>query len=308
MELRHLLYFQTVAEELHFRKAAEKLFISQPPLSRQIRELEEELEVSLFKRNNKRVVLTEAGKYFKTEVDEIFAKIAASRHRLKEIEGSVTGQLRIGFISSVNQQQLIAVLKDIKIRFPYVKTRLYELPTIKQVKALEEDKLDVGIMRAPIKSERLEVKTLFNEPFVFVFPQGEIDHLNIESIQKYMTGRPFVFFNKDYAPEYFHKLEEICQRLGFYPEVTHEVNNVHSIMQLVEKGLGVSIVPSSLKNSFDHLNLSFINLNHLPITTEVVLALKPGNQHPATRWFIEKFPMKASPVYGQVDTEAGTFP
>jgi DNA-binding transcriptional LysR family regulator len=289
MELRHLLYFQAVAEELHFRKAAEKLFISQPPLSRQIRELEEELEVSLFERNNKRVALTEAGKYFKTEVDEIFAKIAASRYRLKEIEGSVTGQLRIGYISSVNQQQLIAVLKDIKNRFPYVKTRLYELPTIKQVKALEEDKLDVGIMRAPIKSDKLEVKTLFNEPFVFVFPQGEVDHMDTESIQNYLASRPFIFFNKDYAPEYFNKLQEICQRLGFYPDVTHEVNNIHSIMQLVEKGLGVSIVPASLKNSFDHLKLRFVDLKHLPVTTEVVLALKMGNNHPACKWFVEKF-------------------
>lgn len=298
MELRHLLYFQAVAEELHFRKAAEKLFISQPPLSRQIRELEDELSVSLFERNNKRVALTEAGKYFKIEVDEIFAKIAACKHRLKEIEGSVTGQLRIGYISSVNQQQLISVLKEIKDSFPYVKTRLYELPTIKQVKALEEDKLDVGIMRAPIKSDKLEVRTLFNESFVFVFPQGEIDHMDTNSIHRHLASRPFIFFNKDYAPEYFYKLEEICQRLGFYPDITHEVNNVHSIMQLVEKGLGVSIVPSSLKKSFNHLKLSFIDMKHLSITTEVVLAFKFGNNHPACRWFVEHFIKQKLPIQG----------
>ncbi|WP_207533029.1 LysR family transcriptional regulator [Desertivirga arenae] len=306
MELRHLLYFQAVAEELHFRKAAERLFISQPPLSRQIRELEEELEVTLFERNNKRVALTEAGKYFKIEVDEILAKIDASRHRVKEIEGSVTGQLRIGYISSVNQHQLMAVLKDIKKTFPYVKTRLYELPTIKQVKALEENKLDIGIMRAPVKSDRLEVKTLFNEPFVFVFARGEVDPLDFESTKKYLAKRSFIFFNRDYAPEYFNKLEEICQRLGFYPEVTHEVNNVHSILQLVEKGLGISIVPSSLKDNFDHLKLSFIDLKHLPVTTEVVLAFKVGNAHPACRWFVEKFLAQTLPADRQVNAETGT--
>ena len=289
MELRHLLYFKTVAEELHFRKAAEKLFISQPPLSRQIKELEEELGVELFERNNKRVALTEAGRVLKEETDHILNRISAVKHRLKEMKGAITGQLRIGYISSVSQAELIKVLKEIKELYPLVTTRLYELPTIKQVKALEDGKLDIGIMRAPVKSARLKVKTLFVEAFMLVAQQGLLESNKIEELANDLKTKSFVFFNKDYSPEYFAKLEEICQRMGFYPDVSHEVNNVHSILQLVASGVGVSIVPASLKDNFKHLQLDFISLKKLPVCTEVVLAFAEGNDHPASTYFMERF-------------------
>src|SRR6201986_2345708 len=103
MELRHLLYFKTVAEELHFRNAALKLFISQPPLSWQLKELENELGVLLFTRQNKRVYLTDAGKYFKEEVDIIFKRLEESKSIIRQIHKSESGELKIGYISSVYQ-------------------------------------------------------------------------------------------------------------------------------------------------------------------------------------------------------------
>jgi DNA-binding transcriptional LysR family regulator len=98
MELRHLHYFKTVATHLHFRKAAAELFISQPPLSRQIRELEEELGVQLFERKNKRVSLTDAGRYFKDEVDALFARVEESKSIVRQIHLSESGELKIGYI------------------------------------------------------------------------------------------------------------------------------------------------------------------------------------------------------------------
>src|ERR1700761_9801668 len=106
MEIRHLVYFKMVAEELHFSKAATRLFISQPPLSRQIKELEDELGVQLFTRKNKRVNLTDAGKYFKEEVDAIFARLEESKSIVQQIYKSESGELKIGYISSVYQQHL----------------------------------------------------------------------------------------------------------------------------------------------------------------------------------------------------------
>ncbi|WP_423148160.1 LysR family transcriptional regulator [Rubrolithibacter danxiaensis] len=288
MELRHLFYFKTVAEELHFRNAAKKLFISQPPLSRQIKELEEELEVTLFTRTNKNVTLTDAGKYFKKEVDEIFSRLEESKHHVKQIHGSVSGQLRIGYISSTYQEFLINILKELHVNFPFVKTSLYEVPTVKQVRALEEGKLDIGIIRAPVNSEKLQVKTLFDDPFVLVAQKDKAVFKNETELRTYLKAQEFVFFNKDYAPYYFKKFVEICQRLGFYPNVVHEANNVHSILRLVEKGLGISIVPASLKEQYSYLNISFHNLNHTAIATEVVLAYRDNNLHPATEWLIER--------------------
>lgn len=293
MELRHLLYFTTVAEELHFTKAAAKLFISQPPLSRQIKELEEELGVQLFTRSNKQVTLTDAGKYFKDQVDAIFSHLEESKHTVRQIHLSIGGELKIGYISSVYQSHLAEVLKAMRVEFPHVKTSLYEVPTITQIKALEQGKLDVGILRAPVLSEKLIVKTLFFDPFVVVIPvSNQVFNTDYE-LAGLLKKSPFIFFNKEFAPQYHDKLIEICQRMGFVPDITHEANNIHSILQLVESGLGVSILPSSLKKQHTHLNLSFIELADIPVNTEVVLAYKKSNKNPALKWFTDNYSMES---------------
>ncbi|KQM77006.1 transcriptional regulator [Pedobacter sp. Leaf216] len=289
MELRHLLYFKTVAEELHFTKAANKLFISQPPLSRQIKELEEELSVRLFERNNKQVTLTNAGKYFKDEVDALFTKLAESKEIVRQIHGGLSGELKIGYISSVYQSHMAEILKSMQIAFPYLKTSLFEVPTLTQIKALEEGKLDAGILRAPVLSEKLKVESLFFDPFVVVIPFRDEKLGEIEALGDFLKNRPFIFFNKDYAPQYNEKLMEICQRLGFRPDITHEANNVHSILQLVEAGLGVSILPLSLKKQYSGMKISFVELHGIPVNTEVVLAYKASNKNPALKWFIEHY-------------------
>ena len=172
MELRHLLYFKTVAEELHFRNAALKLFISQPPLSRQIKELEDELGAQLFTRKNKRVNLTDAGKYFKEEVDAIFARLEESKSIVQQIHKNESGELKIGYISSVYQSHLADVLITMRDVFPYIKTNLFEIPTLMQIKALEQGSLDVGILRAPVHSNQLKVQSLFFDPFMVVIPEA----------------------------------------------------------------------------------------------------------------------------------------
>ena len=289
MELRHLSYFKMVAEELNFTKAAAKLHISQPPLSRQIKELEEELGVQLFVRDNKRVSLTDAGRYFKTEVEAILDKLEEAKRVTREIHESVSGELKIGYISSVYQSALAEVLKTMHGEFPYLKSSLYEVPTILQVKDLELGKLDIGILRAPVMSDKLTVRSLFFDPFVVVIPFTVRDYKNQEELTAYLSRCPFIFFNKDFAPNYNQKLMEICQRMGFTPDITHEANNVHSILQLVEANLGVSILPLTLKKQYTKMNLSFIELRHIPVHTEVVLAYKDSNKNPVLKRFIELY-------------------
>jgi len=288
MELRHLLYFKTVAEELHFRNAALKLFISQPPLSRQIRELEEEIGARLFDRNNKRVTLTPAGIYFKKQVDEIFSLLNESKQMVKQLHENLSGELKIGYISSTYHQYLMDTLKEMREEFPFLSVKLYEIPTVKQVKALEEGKLDIGIMRAPINSEKLEVITLFHDPFLVIIPKDGHVSESLEDLYRHLSEQPFIFFNREYAPVYYEKLIEICQRMGFIPEISHEANNVHSILRLVEHGAGVSILPASVKDHFPDLKLQYIELASLPVSTEVVLAHR-SQQNPAAEWFIERY-------------------
>lgn len=289
MEIRHLIYFKTVAEELHFGNAALKLFISQPPLSRQIKDLEEELGVLLFTRNNRTVKLTDAGKYFKEEVDLLIARLEESKSIVKQIHQNESGELKIGYISSVYQSHLADVLKAMRQIYPYIKTNLFEIPTLTQIKDLEQGNLDVGILRAPVNSDSLVVQTLFFDPFMVVVPGQNVSFESNYEMADYLKGSPFIFFNKNYAPEYNAKLIEICGRLGFKPEIVHEVNNVHSILQLIEAGLGVSILPCSLKKQYGSLNVSFFDLINIPVNTEVVLAFKQSNRNPALKWFIENY-------------------
>lgn len=289
MELRHLLYFKTVAEQLHFRRAASILFISQPPLSRQIRELEKELGVLLFTRKDKRVNLTDAGKYFKIEVDAIFARLEESKSVVRQIHDGESGELKVGYISSVYQSRLASVLKSMRDVFPHIKTNLFEIPTLTQINALEQGTLDVGILRGPVQSHRLAIKTLFFDPFVVVIPAGKVRYKQQQKLAAFLKSSPFIFFNKEIAPHYYEKLIEICARLGFQPDIVHEANNVHSILQLVEAGLGVSILPWSLKQKYKYLKVSFIELADMPVSTEVVLAYKQSNKKPALSWFIEHY-------------------
>jgi DNA-binding transcriptional LysR family regulator len=289
MELRHLLYFKTVAAELHFGNAAAKLFISQPPLSRQIKELEDELGVLLFTRNNKRVNLTDAGKYFRDEVDAIFARLEESKGMVKQIHKSESGELKIGYISSVYQSHLADVLIAMRDVFPFVKTNLFEMPTLTQIKALEEGNLDIGILRAPVHSTQLKVQTLFFDPFMVVTPLVKNKFNTRQELAGYLRQAPFIFFSKDFAPHYNDKLIDICGRMGFTPGIVHEANNVHSILQLIEAGLGVSILPCSLRQQYGYLKLSFTELENIPVNTEVVLAYKQANKNAALKWFIENY-------------------
>ena len=246
----------------------------------------------LFERNNKRVALTDAGRYFQKEVELLFSRLEQIRHTVRRIHEADSGELRIGYISSTYQLHLVDCLKAIRTVFPYVKTSLYEVPTVKQVRALEEGKLDIGIMRAPIHSEKLKQITLFRDPFVVVMPKTDTFFANPDEMGAYLKTQPFIFFNKDYAPEYHRQLEEICQRMGFSPTVDHEANNVHSILRLVENGLGVSIVPQSLQEQYAFLNLSYFPLSALTFTTEVVLAYNPEQSHPAVDWFLANYTEK----------------
>ena len=174
MELRHLKYFLAVAEELNFTKASEKLFISQPPLSRQIAELEEELQAKLFIRNNKKVELTEAGKYFEKEIKEIFQNLERISIKTKKIAENVSGDFRIAYISSIYSSIISDLIKHLKAQFPYVNFKLFEISTTKQIDALEQGKIEMGIIRSPIQSPKIKSHLWFKDGFSLVYNKKSV--------------------------------------------------------------------------------------------------------------------------------------
>jgi len=270
MELRHLRYFLAVAEELNFTKASEKLHLSQPPLSRQIRELEDEIGAKLFDRSNKKVTLTEAGKYFKEKVTHQFQDLEAAVLKTRKISENINGEYRIAYISSTFSETISRLIKFLMKKYPYLNIKLYEVTTAKQILALEQGKIDVGILRAPLLSTKLNSRLWFRDYYSLVFNNKFVTLNNSDDLNP-IKNEVFVFFNKDYAPAYYHTLIEICSQYGFMPNIVHESNNINSIIQLVRNGLGVSIVPSSIEKSHQYPELSFLKLKS-NFFTDVLLA------------------------------------
>lgn len=281
METRHLKYFLAVAEELNFRKAAEKLFIAQPPLSRQIKELEVYLGVQLFFRNNRKVELTEAGNYLKEKGQDIMHQIAVLETTLPQIQEGYSGQLKIGYISSIFHNKLPDILSGLKAKFPQIKTRLYEMISTEQKKALEDRKLDIGIIRMPFYSKDLIIESLFKEPLALIYPNDRI-YKKLSDVNQ--AG--FILFNQDYAKNYHEKIIHLCSEYGFSPDIVHEANSMHSIINMVENGLGVSIVPSSIIQQYPKASIDFLLIKNS--STEIAIAYHRENKKPIIKDFIRE--------------------
>lgn len=277
MELRHLRYFLKVAEEKNFSKAAEKLFISQPPLSRQIKELEQELAARLFNRNNKKVELTNAGIFFEKEAREILARLDKAKLKTHKIAQNVSGEFNIAYISSTFSGTISDLIKHLSGLYPYANFKLYEIGTQRQLQELEQGILDLGILRAPVESSKVNTNQWFKDGFAFVYNKNLLQINSHEDIEK-LKNETFVFFNKEVAPEWHKSLLKICAMYGFEPNIVHESNNINSITQLVRNGLGVSIVPASLAKNQPFPELGFMEIDKTEMFTEIMIATPKDEQ------------------------------
>ncbi len=286
LELRHLKYFRVVAEELHYRKAAEKLFISQPGLSRQIKQMEETLDVQLFLRSKRKVELTDAGKYLKNEVDFIFNHLELTKKQLKLIEQGEDGELRIGFLGSAMQNIIPELLLRMSNRYPGISTSLEEMSNSLQLDAIEKDKLDIGFVRVERVPVGIRMKPILQDTFSVVVPENHpLDDKNFEGVDQ-LSKENFILFSQDYSPMYYHKIMSICEDKGFSPHITHKSVHAQTIFKLVELGLGVSIVPTSLKHGFS-LRVRLIELKKIHQFAMLSLIWKESNRSKVLQKILE---------------------
>ena len=282
MELRHLSYFKAVAEELNFRKAAERLFISQPGLSRQIKQLEELLEVKLFERDQKHVELTVAGNYLKGEVDFVLNHLEMTKSQLKLIASGKIGELRIGFLGSASNQVLPDLLSKLNSQQPLISTSLEELSNAVQVEMIEKDKLDLGFVRLASVPSDLEMKVVLRDSFSLVVPKDHpIQIQDFHSVNQF-RDESFVLFSSDYSNLYYEQIIGICKDAGFSPRIRHKSVHALTIFKLVENGMGVAIVPTSLKEGYE-LNVRFMQVPNIPQFTELSAIWKAENRNPALK-------------------------
>lgn len=282
LELRHFKYFMAVAEELHYRKAAEKLFISQPGLSRQIKQMEEILDAQLFVRSKKKVSLTPAGEYLRGELEYILNHLELTKKQLKLVNEGSSGELRIGFLGSAMQRVVPDLLVKLRDNYPNIKTSLDELSNHAQVDDVLKDKLDLGFVRLARVPKELEIKSVFEDTFSVVLPKDH--HLNQQSFKgmQQLQEESFVLFSQDYSPLYFDKVMSICEDAGYTPKVSHKSVHAQTIFTLVENKLGIAIIPTSLQYGFD-MKVKFIELHKIKQRAQLSVIWKKDNRNPVLK-------------------------
>lgn len=247
MELRHLRYFAVLADELHFGRAAQRLAISQPPLSVAIRQLEDMVGTRLLERTSKAVRLTPAGQALKASARRLLRQAEEAAMEARDVAAGSAGRLRIGFVGSMLYRGLPQALQTFQARHPGVRIVLSELNSAEQVSELLFDRLDLGFMHTARIPADLRQRLLLAEPFVACVPDAHPLARRSRIDAAMLREQPFVLFARAVSPDYHERILAICAQAGFLPEVRHEVRHWLAVVSMVAQGLGVALVPQAMQ-------------------------------------------------------------
>ncbi len=287
MELRHLRYFIAVAEELHFGKAAERLHMAQPPLSIQINNLEKELGVPLFHRNNRNVKLTKAGELFLHESRKVLERLDYAQNIARSAHRGEIGRLVVAFIGSANYD-LIPLMKKYRDRFPKVEIILRQIYTPDQITELEDGTIDIGIMRPPTPRDSLNFQVIRRERWVAALPE---DHpllalgnpLPIRSLH----NQPIILYPRSVVgPSFYDAVINLCHEAGFSPNIVYEAPEMQTAIALTAAGLGIAIVPNSIQYLYNNGVVYRIFDNTTP-SAEIGIAWRKNEASPLVHSFLE---------------------
>lgn len=246
MELRHIRYFLTLAEELNFSRAAEKLHIAQPHLSRQIQELENNIGVKLFNRTKRQVELTNAGKAFMKKAYEIIDLVEQASIAARLTSTGSEGELRIGFTGTV--QNLIPTLQQYRKLYPKVRIMLKYMINSEQIVALNENKIDIALVSVPIYNENVYIKPIKKFTFVLALPEkhplAKKKTLSLFDLEHETLIMP----PKSAGPMYYETVMGIFQNTEYIPNQTIQVHDLQTALILVSNGMGMILTPSLIFN------------------------------------------------------------
>ncbi|HEY9279908.1 MAG TPA: LysR substrate-binding domain-containing protein [Eoetvoesiella sp.] len=249
MDVRQLRYFVTVAEELNFSRAAIRLHMSQPPLSQQIKALEDELGTALLIRTRREVKLTDAGKVFLRESRAVLSRLQSAVDVTRRTAKGDIGELRLGMATSAVFNVMPQILERLKDQFPQAEVSVTDMGSRDQIRAVLHDKLDIGLIHEQPHIEGLEFQHIFSESLSLAIPCNH-PFANQEHIQlSELKEQPFIAFSRDYAPTLFDSFIAACREGGFSPRIAHTARHAMTIFQMVRLGLGVALVPSSFARS-----------------------------------------------------------
>ncbi|MGD2140202.1 MAG: LysR family transcriptional regulator [Burkholderiales bacterium] len=295
MELRHLRYFVAVANELHFGRAAEKLHISQPPLSMQIRALEDELGVSLLNRTRRHVALTRAGKTFLQDAQQILQRTDQAVLTARRAGRGEIGELAVGFISVADYNLLPLVLREFRRQYPMVTLSLREATTDAQLEDLREGRIDVGFLLPPVTEAGIESVPVLREPLIAALPEGHPLASGKGPIAlSELANTPFIITPRHMAPGLYDDIVSFCHAAGFSPQVTQEAIQMQTVVSLVSAEMGVALIPRSLKN-LKRTGVVYKPLKEKSPMSEIHLAWRSAERLPALQLFLNLAQQMAAP-------------
>ena len=268
MTTEQLKNFQVLAETLNFHRASESIYIAQPALSRQIKNLETEIGAGLFDRTKKQIKLTAAGVFFRNEVKRILEQLEQAKKRAGQIHRGEAGEIRIGHVSSAMQSVLPPFLKKITESYPDLKIGLLENTNRLIFSKIINRELDFGILPNAVAPDVIEEVTLYKENFVIVMPKNMKINLAKPAGIKALSKAGWILPAKEDGHGYNEILYRLFQKNGFTPNVVFQSPNASTNLRLVSEGLGITIIgKSAIKNV--SLNIWHYELRDIPAKVEM---------------------------------------
>jgi DNA-binding transcriptional LysR family regulator len=286
MELHSLRYFVAVAEELHFSRAATRLHITQPALSRQIRLLEEELGITLLRRTKRTVELTEAGATFLPEIRKALQQIESATQIAQRAARGEIGSLRIAFAASAMHIVLPKILQQFRALYPNVKLEMTELCTLDQVEALRTETVDVGLLHPPIDVPFLSLHPLQGEKLVVALPEAHPLSQQKQLPLKTLASESFILHPRYEGPILYDQILTLCRQAGFEPHIVHEEIKHQTRIGLVAAGIGIAFVPESSQQSSSS-GVSYCAIAGDAPTLQLAVAWRSDHVSPVLREFLQ---------------------
>jgi DNA-binding transcriptional LysR family regulator len=286
VEVRQARYFIAVAEELNFSRAADRLKMSQPPLSQAILQLERQLGTTLLNRSSRSVLLTEAGHLFLEQSRLLVGASERAREVAALASGGMTGTLRIGAVTSAFNETLPQILQVFRASRPMVELQVQEIDSHHGRDALERRELDVAIIRQTVTGRCLRSVPLRRDHFVVAMPE---DHRLADDDGPVNLGElrddPWVWLRRHISPDYHDELVAACRQAGFSPEAQHYANSIYSQLAMVRCGLGVTLAPESSVRQQPH-GFVWRELRRRVDLVELSVVVRAGGQEPLVEHFI----------------------
>jgi DNA-binding transcriptional LysR family regulator len=287
MELRHLRYFDAVANARNFTKAAERLGVAQPPLSRQIRELEEELGAILFDRGSRPISLTEAGRLFHDQCARILVSVEQLEQSIRNLQKSSKSLFMIGVVGSILQGAMPAIIRKFRTEMPDTDVELVELTTIEQVAALKDGQIDAGLGRVRIEDPAIRREVLYEEPLMIALPTGHplaIDESPL-SFQDLLSDT-LILYPSQPRPSYADQVLTMFRDIGAKPKRVRDVKEVQTALGLVAAQAGITIVPVSMRH-VQRSDVIYRQLTGDGAHSPVILSQRAGDESRSSATFRE---------------------